>query len=52
MNSPEDYKIRTGTQREVYKVAALPTLLYGSEYWTITAGDRIVSVLMRYLKTS
>ena len=41
-----------GTRLKFYKVMALPTLLYGSENWTVTKGQasRIQAAEMRFLR--
>ena len=41
-----------GTRLKFYKVMALPTLLYGSEYWVLTKGQasRIQAAGMRFLR--
>ena len=45
-------KIRTDTQIKFYKVAARPTLLYGSETWVTTTRDmtRLEAAEMRFLR--
>jgi hypothetical protein len=46
-------KRRKKMQLKLYNVAALPTLLYECEFWTIKSRiNRIESVEMRYLRTS
>ena len=41
-----------GTRLKFYKVMGLPTLLYGSENWTLTKGQasRIQAAKMRFLR--
>jgi hypothetical protein len=43
-------RVRTETILKFYKTLVIPTLLYGSETWTLTASQRLEAAEMRLLR--